>query len=310
VRFRSQGQGIRKHLDGWQAGAVLLLIAGSAILLAVPRAVAPEALPEPRIDFAELSKTLTADHQRVTTAAQTPLDVDVRAVGSQLRHYNLTARTGDARALFDARTKLLASVGKALPRGNQPLLSLRAVQTQLFVDAVHAWSRTGEVSDDLIGLGGDFLATVRRSGWCREGSRELLASDAELRVLFKTRWSDLTGLDAAVFSLSLDEDRLRYRFLLRHPLARHDEVAWPHSDPAVINTRNNRARLKLVDRLERLDPSYPGELARGVLSFWLGQPERAAEHFRHHLERQPDGPYTLRAQNYLKAALDHTLEPR
>jgi hypothetical protein len=47
-----------------------------------------------------------------------------------------------------------------------------------------------------------------------------------------------------------------------------------------------------------------------VLSFWLGQPERAAEHFRHHLERQPDGPYTLRAQNYLKAALDHTLEPR
>jgi hypothetical protein len=165
------------------------------------------------------------------------------------------------------------------------------------------------VSEDLHGLGGDFLAAVRRSGWCVDATRELVASDAELRVLFKTRWNDLTGLDSEPFSLSLDEDRLRYRFLLRHPLARHDERAWPHSDAAVVNARDNRARLKLVERLERRDPSYPAELARGVLSFWLSQHERASAHFRRHLELHPDGPYTLRAQNYLKAALDGSPVP-
>jgi len=34
----------------------------------------------------------------------------------------------------------------------------------------------------------------------------------------------------------------------------------------------------------------------------------AVEEFRRHLDASPDGPYTLRAQNYLRAALERARE--
>jgi tetratricopeptide (TPR) repeat protein len=65
----------------------------------------------------------------------------------------------------------------------------------------------------------------------------------------------------------------------------------------------DRFRLKKIDELSAVDPTYPKELARGIVLYRLGRYPLAVEAFRQHLERSPDGAFSLRAQNYLRAAL-------
>jgi len=67
-------------------------------------------------------------------------------------------------------------------------------------------------------------------------------------------------------------------------------------------------RLKKLDELAAVDPSFPVHLARGVVLYQLQRYPLAVEAFRRHLERAPDGPFTLRAQNYLRAALGRARE--
>ena len=61
-------------------------------------------------------------------------------------------------------------------------------------------------------------------------------------------------------------------------------------------------RLRKLDELGRLDPSYPYRLARGVLFYRLGRYPDAAQAFRDYLAGSDDGRYWLRARNYLAMA--------
>jgi tetratricopeptide (TPR) repeat protein len=297
MRRKPKKRGLGRHLDGWQAGAIVLLSAGGAFALALPRPVAPDLPPAPAVDGRALAATHAADDALARSAEESELPFDVRALGTAVRDYNLAAARGAADDLAAARSRIPDATRAALlSAGDAPVLALRAWQARRFVEELRAWERTGVVGEELDALGGDFVRSAGRHHWCVAGERRLIASDAVLRVLFKRRWNDVTGLGEGPFALGLEEERARFAFLLQHPL--RDEASPDGGRQA------HRVRLALVDRLEEIDPSYPADFARGAALFGLGRYVQAAEAFRRHLAAHPDGPQTLRAQNHLRAALE------
>jgi hypothetical protein len=300
--------GFRRHLDGWQGGVIVLVLAGSAILLGVPRSVAPEEIPMPRWDAFALAAGMAADDTLAHQAQDTELDVDVRTLGREMRAYNLVAAAGKVDELVQARARLAEAAVPALLRSMTQVRALRAWQMRSFLGELRRWQETGEETEELRALGGDFLSMARRNAWC-VGERRLVVDERVLRVLFKKRWNDVASVRTPELGLTLEEDRLRYGFLLEHPFRGPTRVVGAPVDARVEAFERGRARLETVERLRERDPDYPADLARGVIEFGLGRYPVAAEAFRRHLEARPDGPWTLRARNHLKAALDRSNEP-
>jgi hypothetical protein len=302
VSASTKVRGWKRHLDGWQAGAILVVIAGSAILLGIPRSVRPERPPAPQLDVGAILATMKADDRQALSAEAIELDVDVRAVGRELRAYNLAAASKDELSVQDARRRLLEVSRTALARSTEQLLMLRAYQMKRFISELEGWQNDGSESDELRALGGDFVSTLARNRWCSSG-RRLLLSTRELRILFKKRWNDITGLHGPSFDLTRDENLARFAFLLRHPFRRGDLAGLPRRAAA----QRSSAQLQVIEKLAAIDTAYPVDLARGVVFFRNGLYTRAGERFRRHLAAHPDGAHTLRARNYLKAALELSL---
>jgi hypothetical protein len=125
--------------------------------------------------------------------------------------------------------------------------------------------------------------------------------------MFRIRWADLTGLRAAApLSASLNDWRTYYRFLLEHPSS--GSLAAAGDMPSAAGHPQALRQLGVVQALQRLDPSYPASLAKGVLQYRMGAYLGAAESIRLHLSRHPEGPWKLRAQNYLAASLARVRE--
>jgi hypothetical protein len=186
-------------------------------------------------------------------------------------------------------------------QGEAALTRLRDYQLRSFLRELSRWEETGEETDELRELGGSFIAGARKSGWI-EGRR--LLPDATVRaVLFKKRWMELGMLHGRALDITPPESRALYRFLLLHPPR---EGAGDTETKAGELRREYQAehyRLKKIEDLRTLDPAYPVDLGRGVVLYRLHSYPQAVEAFRRHLDAHPDGPYTLRAQNYLRAAL-------
>lgn len=294
-----------RHLDGWPLGLLIVALAASSVLLAVPRAAVPREIPTPVVDGRALARTVAQDGELARQARTHELDVDVRAVGSELRAYNCAAERGDDTRVVELRPRLLAAAAKALRRSETELLALRAYQLEGFLEELHRWQRTGELSDELRELGGDFLRIARRNGWCLGPDRHLVPDESTLRVFFKRRWNEVVGVSGGPFALTSDEERLRFGFFLREPW---NDGGLPDPTTATDRRRaeaqSQRARLAVLDKLAAVDPDYPVELARGIVLFQMQQYRPAAEAFRRQLARSPDGPWVLRAQNHLKEALD------
>ncbi|XXY14290.1 hypothetical protein WME88_39225 [Sorangium sp. So ce216] len=336
--------GWKRHLEGWQPGLVAVLIAGSAAVLAVPRPVEPAELPLPLADARALERAREADIAHARQAEQLGLDAEVRELGSAIRAFGLVDADADhtEAELLAARKRVLDAVGPALAQGDEAVLRLRAYQLSSFLREVRRFESTGEESGELRELGGDFLGLLRRSGWLKRGearsrgggeARRVAMDGAVLGVLFKKRWDAIVGIQREPFGLALDEERALFKFLLSHPVsvargARDlaappaDEAAahptqasepGPRSPAATLRDAEARRaaeqyRLKKIDELAALDPSYPRHLARGVALYRLGKFVQSAEAFRSHLDQHPDGAHTLRAQNYLRAALERARE--
>jgi tetratricopeptide (TPR) repeat protein len=79
-------------------------------------------------------------------------------------------------------------------------------------------------------------------------------------------------------------------------------------DPEAARGPKDQYRLKKIDEIAALDPAYPSDLARGIVLYRLGRFLPAVQAFRRHLEASPDGPFTLRARGYLRAALGRASE--
>jgi tetratricopeptide (TPR) repeat protein len=300
--------GLARHFEGWQPALLTVFLVAMTVALVVPRPVDPSDLPEPWTDPGALALARAADDLRASVAESEPLDADVRAVGSAVLEFGRADAEEDTRALQEARARVVAAASRARGQGDEKLLRLRAYQTRLFLREIRSWEVTGEESAELRGLGGGFLRTLRQNGWLEERAprAKVLLDDTVLRVWFKKRWSEVTGLLTEAFRPALDEERAFYRFLLKHPAAGipagrfHDRSGL--SSQAVASFEG-QYRLKKIDELARIDPTYPRELARGIVLYRLGRYPLAVEAFRRHLDAQPDGPFALRAQNYLRAAL-------
>ncbi|EYF08653.1 Hypothetical protein CAP_2513 [Chondromyces apiculatus DSM 436] len=313
-------RGWRRHTDGWQPALLAVFLAGSATLLTLPRAVAPTDVPVPLADMRALARVTDADAARAEALDPAPgkparvLDVDVRTLGSAIRAFGLEDARPARREpeIATARRQILEALPPALAHGPEEVLALRAFQQRAFVRAVRHWEATGEETEDLLALGGDFPGLVRRSGWVVGEGRRLLLTDHALAVLFKKRWNRVAGVEGAAFEPTLDEERAFYQFLLSYPV----REALPEAQNAEARTRAARAaerrvdeyRLKKIGEIAALDPAYPSHLARGVVLFRLGQYEAAVTAFRRHLDAHPDGPHALRARNYLQAAIEEVSE--
>lgn len=306
--MRRQGvkaTGWRRHFEGWQAGLVAVLIALGVAILVVPRPVTPHGVPAPVIDRLALERVALADERLAEQAAEQPLPHDVRALGGAVRAFGAADAAGDERGLVDARTRMVDAARRSLAHGIEPLLMLRAYQTRTFLDALEEWRWTGQESADLVELGGGILSLLRRHRWVDEAETpiRILASRPALRAMFKKRWNEITGLtDGEPTRLALDEERALARFLLRYPtLPAGLERRRPLDDPRA--TFENEYLLRKIDDLAALDSSYPAAFARGIVLYRLRRYDESIRAFQAHLDAHPDGPYTLRVQNFLRAAI-------
>ena len=116
---------------------------------------------------------------------------------------------------------------------------------------------------------------------------------------------------------TLDEERVLYTFFLRAPhapeavRARFDAARRGARDAAACRAIDEGERMAAeawratkIRALGAIDPAYPTPFALGVALQRAGEAPAASAAFRAWLDAHPDGPWTLRARNHLRAALD------
>jgi hypothetical protein len=305
----AQQKGLGRHLEGWQPGVLAVFVAGIPALLAVPRPVPPVELPEPMLEPRGLAQAARDDERLANAAEREPLDTDVRELGSALRAYGVADATGDDKAVGTERLAVAEAARRAGVHGDEALARLRAYQLRWFLRELRRWEATGQETLELRELGGPFLSRAQKNGWI-EG-RRLLPDDTVRAVLFKKRWMDLTMARGPALDTSSAEQRALARFLLLHPPR---DPSSNRTDPRDtigmhrVGEQADQYRLKKIDELRTLDPTYPADLARGVVFYQMHRFPQAVEAFRRHLEDHPDGAFAVRAQNYLRAALGGAME--
>jgi len=287
VKGRTDGKGTA--FDGIGAVLVAFILLIASAVLAIPRAAEPFLMPLPQPDRRVLERARRAEDELARRARSEPLPYVVRAVGETFRRVGAGSVHGQGlpATLLQDLGKLVADAQKQ--QRHQELQSLRAVQTGLFIEAVHGWEKSGRVSTELRELGGDFPEVAKERGWL--SGQEVALDDEELGILFRRRWTELTGTGGKPpLAPSLDELRAWYALLLGR--ASGGETR-----------EGRRTSLLAIAALERLDSTYPADLARGVLLYRHGAYGAASEAFRRELERRKQGPYRLRARNHLLATL-------
>jgi hypothetical protein len=281
---RSLARRLGRHLEGWQLGLWVISMAVLSALLVVPRDVPPELVPPPRIDREEQRQGAEREAQRAGRA-RGGLPRDIRSVGEAVRRHGHAAYASPAlSSQVSAQLRRLAA--EALARqGAERLLELRALQTELFVASFR--SRPAEPPAEAVEVAGGLLVTGKPLGWFEPPP--VGADDDELATLYRLYWSEAVGLEAHPFAPSLNEWRVYYRFLLGRPTPEADRAG------------DLRRKLEYVAALAHHDQEYPAHLARGVLLYQTGSPLQSAAELQRHLLQSPDGPWSLRARNYLAA---------
>jgi len=294
-------------------------LAIALMLLMMPRATEPDAVPLPRVDERALKRIVAADDARARSVAESALPSDVRNVGSAFRAINAAeANQSDEVVTSDAQRSLEVAV-RALnpnPGVDEALLSLRAFQMTKFLEGVRHWEETGESTQELKELGGNFVGRTTDAGWILP-NRRVLMNDVERRVAFKTVWNAFVGVDKKeAFALSLDEQRALYAFYFTHPHApdvrraalrvQRRDATTPDACTKVNAEERRQSEMWRADKIRKfaaIDPSYPTTYALGVAFYRAGRYDLSAEAFTAFIGAHPSGPYSLRARNHLKAAL-------
>jgi len=275
---------LAKHLEGWELGLGVISMAVLSALLVVPRDVPPELVPPPRIDRPEQRQAADVETRRAESA-RAGLPLEIRSVGEAVRRQGRAAYAApELSTQVSAQLRRLGAEALA-HQGPERLLELRALQTELFMAAIA--SRPAEPSSEAIELAGGLLLAGKGQGWLEPPP--LGADDDELATLYRMYWSQAVGLLAHPFAPTLNEWRVYFRFLLGRPTPEADRAG------------DLRRKLEYVAALASHDQEYPAHLARGVLLYQSGAPIESAIELRQHLERSPDGPWSLRARNYLAA---------
>lgn len=281
-------RGLRRHFEGWPWALWLVSASLVSAALVVPRRVDPDLVPPPWVDRRQQQLEQDTERQRAARA-KAGLPLEVRSVGEALRRYGLASLDAPATAP-QLRDQLRRLATVALERhGPERLLELRALQAELFNQAVAEREAGAAAQRDLRELGGKLAASGLERGWFE---REPSGADAsELATLFRIYWTETLGLTRQQpHAPTLNEWRAYYRFLLSRPWA-------PGREQAADVLR----RLGYVAALSQHDREYPARLARGVLLYRSGAHAQAAAELHAHLQEHPDGAWSLRARNYLAA---------
>ncbi len=286
-------------------------------MLLLPRSTPPASIPVPVVDSAALARTIAADRDAAERARREALPGPVRALGSALRDFHsLEASDADVSRLGEARGKVNAALVDALAAGDGPLLALRAVQLEGFVAEVGRFEATGVQSPELLALAGGFVRTMTTEGWCT--GHALAPREPALRTMYKLMWNTFVGLEHRPgLEPTLDEQRALYAFYLATPhvsrgmreaLAAARRGAQDAKACTAIAEASRLAveawRLDHVKSLAAIDPAYPGDYALGIASYRHGDYDASVAAFRRWLQAHPEGPLTLRAQNFVRAAAD------
>jgi hypothetical protein len=294
----AQQKGIwSRWLDGWELVIPSVGLALLAACLALPQPTLPRYLPIPTLapealDAAKQRLLSEANHARLH-----PLSFEARSIGERFRQLGRAMHDG-VEIRNDERERFRAQVRKTLDGiGTQQLRELRAIQTELFVEALLRFEKTTVASADLDELGGDFLQLAATKDWVRlpsdaraprNGSvprrhAQILLSADEIRSVFLVRWTDFSGLfEHPELRLEPSWIALASRLRLRVPVERLDARDLP-----------------VIARLEAACPEYPAALARGILLSRLGAYESAATSLREHLRVHGEDNFSLRARNHL-----------
>ncbi|MCA9632488.1 MAG: hypothetical protein KC766_32770 [Myxococcales bacterium] len=299
LKAERRDRGLARHLEGWQVGAILVGVGLLSALLAVPRAVAPERLPLPRVDAEDLRADMAEERALARQARQQGLSFEARTVGEYLRRLGnaeYASRGLPAPGLADRLADVRGSVaGFRRARGraaDQELVRLRAIQGELFVDAL---AGRGAPADSQA-LAGAFGNAPAHGPWFRAG--RFVGDAVEARLLFKARWNRVTGLEGdPVYALHPNEWLALLRFLLQHP----------EGSDARAQTRSQLATLEVLSKRQ---PEYPIAFARGTLLYRDGAYDLAAVAFQEHLAAHPAGDWSLRARNHLLAARERRAAQR
>jgi hypothetical protein len=289
-----------RWLEGW---ALVFPSVGIAVLgawLALPQATVPDYLPQPVVSRSELTTARRQLLAEADGARKQPLPYEVRSVGEVYRQLGRLEHGGQPISI-DRRNRFRDLVRSARNKiGDSALRQLRSIEAQLFVLALADWEPSGIESQELIELGGDFIAVASDLGWLAAGSksaagaepvrgpRGLGLDDDERRALFLTRWNDLAGTsEEESMRLATVWQLLALRARLKLPLSRLEQ-----------------RDLGLVHRVKTLLPDYPDRLSEGLIYLRIGKRTEAIDALQSHLQLHPDGPYTLRARNHLVFAVE------
>lgn len=282
---------------------VLALALGATLalgLIAIPRPSRTRVVPLPDVDFQELERR---DAEDARWRGTTDFPVHIRRAGERVRRLGAalwTERSGSPLLEFPYRIESAHTASIELVREfdalraeglSADLIRLRAVQSERFVRAVRRFEETGELSRELVELGGDFVE-VARDSWIRDG--RFVFSDRDLRLLYRVRFGHLTGTHGqGQFGPSRDELLYYHSLFLLHP-------------PGADAQARRIYQLNIASRLEQLEPSYPAPLVRALLLLEQEQPEAALQALS---AVKKTGPWGRIVQNTLLAAsaLHHEL---
>jgi hypothetical protein len=293
-----------------------LSVAAVLGVLMLPWSAVPEGIPLPTPDARQLARSAEADRAAAATARSQPLPGAVRALGSALRSYHtLEAQQANEGDLGNARSAIDKELPDALRAGEDAVLALRAVELEGFLEEERRFEETGRVSPELEAVAGTFVRSMTNQGWCQ--GHTMLASATVLRVMFKEMWNGFVGVEGrAAFDPTLDEKRVLYAFYLGHPhptagarpqieaLRRGARDARDCANADSIERRSlARWSLERIGRIAAIDADYPADYARGIASYRAEAYDASAAAFRAWLQEHPNGPYALRAQAFLRAAL-------
>lgn len=285
--------------EGWQVGVVTVGIVALVAAVIVPRSASPDGLPPPSVTRAEIRAAELRTREQAVAATEDGLSQDVALLGARLRVLGRVEATGNDVDITRAGASLAEAARPALTKDPGGVVKLRAYQALRFVDAFHAYMMSGEYSDELLELGGDTLAQLKHEGWLQT----LDTAPADYRVLltaiYKRRFKKLIGAHPA---LEYDpvEERVLIGYFLEHP----PRTALASNERELEATQGGFL-ISQLDDLAKLEPAYPFAFAKGIVFYRMGRFEESSAAFDFYLQTVENGPYRLRAINYLKASIEN-----
>lgn len=280
-------------------GGLVIMIVASISAVVVPRSADPSSLPPGDVGLELLASARAESAQAHARAEAFELPNSARLLAARLRSLGRSEAVGDEPAIDNGRQMIFDAARQAIHENPEAVVAMRDLQAARFRELYLQRMRGGGESEELAELGGSILRQFDENGWLSKRSDVEASTDILLEGFYKRRFARVLDTTVPALSPNQTEERVVLGFLLMHPpKPRIDEgnAGGDGTGPYL---------LRRIDELVKLEPSYPASYAKGIVLFRMGHFEASASAFDTFLQ-QGDGPYRLRAVNYLKSAVEHT----